>query len=82
MSATCQISIEAISSPPLWSWRGFLLRGNFLTGAILKMKASLHSFKSKSAPPPPDPGNSDNPPQSGESVDYWNDPMLWTLMFH
>jgi hypothetical protein len=81
MSATRQISIEAIGSPPVWLWRGYLLRGNFVTGAILKMKASLHSFKSKSAPPP-DPGNSDHPPQRGEFADYWNDPILWTLMFH
>jgi hypothetical protein len=46
------------------------------------MKSFLYSLKSKSAQPPPDPGNSDNQPQSGESENYWNDPMLWMLMFH
>ncbi|HEV2185896.1 MAG TPA: hypothetical protein VGR70_01735 [Stellaceae bacterium] len=83
MSATCQRSpIEAIGSRPVGSWRGYLRQGNSVTSAILKMKAFLYSLSFKSPQLPPDPRKSDNPQQSGESEDYWNDPMVWMLMFH
>jgi len=83
MSATCQISsIEAIGTPPLRSWPAYPFQGNSVTAAVLKIKAFLYAFKTKSPRPPPGRGGREDPPQSGELEGYWNDPMLWMMMFH
>jgi hypothetical protein len=85
MSATCQNpfgSVEGIDAPAPQSWPAYLFQGNLATAAYLKIKALLSTLKAKSAQRPPRPDRSENPPQNPEVEDYWNDPMLWMLMFH
>ncbi len=90
MSATCQNpSIEAFGTAPLWSWPAYLFQGNPVTATFLKVKAFLYAFKTKSTQPTPGPRDQEDPPQSADQddcwaqrEDYWNDPMLWMLMFH
>ena len=55
---------------------------NLATAAYVKIKALLSALKATSAQRPPGPDGSENPPQNPEVEDYWNDPMLWMLMFH
>jgi hypothetical protein len=83
MSATCQDpSIDAIHTSPLRSWPGYQLKGNSVTVAFLKIKAFVYTFRTKSAQPTRGLGDDEDPPQTAELEDYWNDPMLWMLMFH
>ena len=79
MSATYS-STEAITTAS--EWPAYLLQGKYLTATVFKIKAFLYAFKAKSTKPQPGPDGTKDPPQSGEPEDYWNDPMLWTLMFH
>ena len=79
MSATTQnSSIEAIGTPTLPSWLAHLFQGNTVTAAFLKIKALL--FKTKSARGAPGPGDQEEPPQSADLEDCWNDPKRWMLL--
>jgi hypothetical protein len=81
MSATYSC-IEIISTASEWSRPAYLLQGKSVTATVLKVKVFLYSFKAKSVKPPPGPDGSADPPENAEPENYWNDPMLWTLMFH